>query len=310
MAKYSFLLPAYKTRFLKEAIESILHQTYRDYLLIISDDCSPEPVYRVIEPFLADHRVFYRRNTENLGAERLTDHWNLLLSLTSSELVVFPGDDDVYDTRFLEMIDPLTQCHPEMNCFRCRTQRIDSTGTCLQTETPFPQIQSQKSFLTGFYKPEVIHCLGNNVFRRSALLDAGGFPSFPVAWFSDDAAVILLSEKGIATTEDILFSFRSSEISISGNDNHNFEKIHANLLFYQWIKAYPIINQYCDFRKDLKQYCVKLIILRDLTQLSILELVWIMWSMKSIRIGLSWMKRGCFKRIRQGLLEKDENKTR
>ena len=44
--KYTFLLPAYK--------------------VIISDDCSPEDLRSICEPYLADPRFTYRRNAENL----------------------------------------------------------------------------------------------------------------------------------------------------------------------------------------------------------------------------------------------------
>ena len=39
--KYIFVLPAYKPDFFKEALDSILGQTYKDFDLIILDDCSP-----------------------------------------------------------------------------------------------------------------------------------------------------------------------------------------------------------------------------------------------------------------------------
>lgn len=43
-SKYTFLLPAYKTRYLEKMLVSITNQTYTDFKVIISDDCSPEPV--------------------------------------------------------------------------------------------------------------------------------------------------------------------------------------------------------------------------------------------------------------------------
>ena len=295
--KYTFFLPTYKTRFLKGTIESILNQTYQDFLLIISDDCSPEPVLSIIEPFLTDERVIYRRNTLNFGAERLTDHFNLLLSRYSSEYVIFPGDDDVYEAHFLEKIDQLALRYPEIDCIRCRTQRIESTGNCLQTDMVIPQIQTQQAFLDSFFCPGIIHCLGNNVFKWSSFIKVGGFPSFPLAWFSDDAAVIQLSEKGVATTTDIHFSFRSSEISISGSDDHIREKISATQLFYQWVKNHPVFQRDMAFRHIVKDYCYNSMMWSDLTKLGFLDIIRFMGSFKSIRIGLSWLKRTYLKRI-------------
>lgn len=64
--KYTFLLPAYKKTFLEEAIRSILNQTYTDFKLIISDDCSPEDIYSVVKIFKEDKRLFYRRNNPQI----------------------------------------------------------------------------------------------------------------------------------------------------------------------------------------------------------------------------------------------------
>lgn len=47
--KYTFLLPAYKTAFLEEALSSIQSQTYKDFTVIVSDDCSPQPVKEVFD---------------------------------------------------------------------------------------------------------------------------------------------------------------------------------------------------------------------------------------------------------------------
>ena len=52
--KYTFLLPAFKGRFLDEMLRSIQGQTYRDFKVIISDDCSPEDLRSICEPYLAD----------------------------------------------------------------------------------------------------------------------------------------------------------------------------------------------------------------------------------------------------------------
>lgn len=47
----SVVLPAYKATCLKEAVHSILSQTYRDFELIIVNDASPENVKEVVAKF-------------------------------------------------------------------------------------------------------------------------------------------------------------------------------------------------------------------------------------------------------------------
>ena len=47
MAKYTFLLPAYKREYFRKALESIKNQNFKDFKCIVSDDCSPEELYSV-----------------------------------------------------------------------------------------------------------------------------------------------------------------------------------------------------------------------------------------------------------------------
>lgn len=98
--KYSFLLPAFKSRFLKQAIESIISQTFFDFELIVSDDNSPENLKSIVDEF-DDKRIVYRRNEKNIGAERMVDHWNLLLSVAKGDYVIMAADDDTYEAEFL-----------------------------------------------------------------------------------------------------------------------------------------------------------------------------------------------------------------
>ena len=85
MPKISFILPAYKGRFFREAVRSILAQTYRDFELVVVDDASPDGLRELLEKELRDRkvekvggewivdgmRVRYYRNEENIGGKDL-----------------------------------------------------------------------------------------------------------------------------------------------------------------------------------------------------------------------------------------------
>ena len=68
---FSITIPAYKSQFLKEAIESVVYQTYQDWELIIVDDCSPENLYSIVKPYLSNNKIHYYLNEKNIGAEHL-----------------------------------------------------------------------------------------------------------------------------------------------------------------------------------------------------------------------------------------------
>ena len=244
MSKFTFLLPAYKSAFLNEALRSIQEQTYTDFKVLISDDCSPENIHDISEPYLNDARFTYRRNESNMGSRSLVSHWNLLVSLCDTEYCIMAGDDDIYDPQFLERIDYLVTKYPELNLYRARACRINKEGVCFDVERTSDEFEKQLSFVDSLFFPYQIHCIGNYVFKTKNLVDKGSFMDFPLAWFSDDATVIRCSEKGVANTSETLFNFRKSTISISSTDINNKiyakEKVSACCRFYDWMNSYPI----------------------------------------------------------------------
>jgi len=107
--KYTFLLPAYKASFLEETLYSIQNQTFCNFQVIVSDDCSLENIFQVYENFIDDERFVYRRNEVNLGKKDLISHWNLLVDMCDTEYFIMASDDDVYHPHFLEEIDKLVK---------------------------------------------------------------------------------------------------------------------------------------------------------------------------------------------------------
>ena len=73
--KFSITIPAFKARFLDEAIKSVVSQTYSDWDRIIVDDCSPENLEGIVCPYLCDNRIQYYRNDKNKGAIEVVDNW-------------------------------------------------------------------------------------------------------------------------------------------------------------------------------------------------------------------------------------------
>lgn len=256
--KYTFLVPSYKASFLKEALESIKKQTYTDFKVIVSDDCSPEqlrPIYNNVCG--GDIRFVYRRNDENMGGKSLVSHWNYLVELCETEYLIMASDDDVYEPTFLEEIDKLVQKYPNVDILRAKAVRLENGKEAL-IDGDIPEYQSQEEFLQYFGVKKMVLCLADYVFKTNALKAMSGFPDFPTAAFSDSATAIYLSKNGIATTNDVLFTFRISNenLSCAKNYSKNAEKgVWANLMFLDWYERnfhqqYP----YDDFAFGIEQY--------------------------------------------------------
>lgn len=103
MPKVSVLMPVYKTKekYLRQAIESILNQTFMDFEFLILDDC-PEDTRETIVKSYKDKRIKYVKNDKNLG---ITPSRNKLIDMAKGEyLAVFDHDDISLPQRFEKQV--------------------------------------------------------------------------------------------------------------------------------------------------------------------------------------------------------------
>ena len=95
----SVIIPTYNRSWgLKIAIESVLAQTFRDFQLVVVDDCSSDDTADVVKAF-EDSRITYFRQEKNVG---MVANWGTGLTLATGEFVSFLMDDDYLRPAFLE----------------------------------------------------------------------------------------------------------------------------------------------------------------------------------------------------------------
>ena len=93
-------IPAYKATYLKEAIDSVLNQTYTKFELIIVNDKSPENIEEIISTY-NDKRIRYYKNEDNLGKTSIVLNWNKCLSYANGDFFVLLCDDDIMLPNFI-----------------------------------------------------------------------------------------------------------------------------------------------------------------------------------------------------------------
>ena len=107
MPKVSVLMPVYNTNetHLREAIESILAQTFRDFEFLILNDASTEKHVEEVVLSYSDPRIKYKVNETNIG---ITHTRNKLLDLSTGEyLAVMDHDDISMPNRFMRQVEYL-----------------------------------------------------------------------------------------------------------------------------------------------------------------------------------------------------------
>lgn len=227
MTRFSVIIPAYKVRYLGEAIESVLNQDYQDYELIVFDDASPEPVPGIVKAF-SDQRIRYQRSLRNLGVLDPTRSWNAALSLAQGEFVNLLGDDDLIDRNFLSEMDALIGRQPGADIYRSRLRRIDENGSPLAYGFPLSERESWDEFVyfrnTGLRSHSTVEmCL-----RTSALREIGGWVAMPVAIGSDDLTYVALAARSmIASTNTTCASWRTHRRQISRSRRLEGQRLRA-----------------------------------------------------------------------------------
>jgi glycosyltransferase involved in cell wall biosynthesis len=108
----SVLIPTYNYgRFLDEAIQSVLAQTYSNFELIIVDNNSTDNTTQVVKNYLTDKRVAYYRNDRNLG---LVANWNKCVSYAKGEFVKFLMADDKFKPELLNEFVDIMRRYPDV----------------------------------------------------------------------------------------------------------------------------------------------------------------------------------------------------
>lgn len=96
----SIIMPSFGTApFIAESIESVQAQSYKNWELIIVDDCSTDNTDEVVKPFLSDERIKYLKNEKNSGAAVSR---NRALREASGKWIAFLDSDDLWMPEKLE----------------------------------------------------------------------------------------------------------------------------------------------------------------------------------------------------------------
>lgn len=95
----SIIMPSYNTgKYIAESIKSVQAQTYKNWELIIVDDCSTDNTDEVVERF-QDERIRYFKNGINSGAAVSR---NRALREARGRWIAFLDSDDLWDSGKLE----------------------------------------------------------------------------------------------------------------------------------------------------------------------------------------------------------------
>ena len=142
----SFVIPCYRlAHLLPQCINSILSQTYRDFEILIMDDCSPDDTPAVARSF-TDPRVQHIRNDPNLGH---LHNYNKGIRLARGKYIwLISADDYLRKPYVLERYVRLMDQHPNVGYVFCPCVG-DRDGVETQVWGRYPQARNRDRVIPG-----------------------------------------------------------------------------------------------------------------------------------------------------------------
>lgn len=208
MPEVTVLMAVYNGEpFLREAIESILHQTYTNFEFLIVDDGSVDGSVSIIESY-TDERIRLVRNGRNLG---LPKSLNRGLGLARGTFVARQDADDISRPDRLEKQVRFLQDHPGIALVGSAFQEINQEGQVTDLVT-LPCEPDEIRWDLHFYCP-FVH--GVVTAHTSVLKQVGGY-SEDFGYAQDYELWTRMAPMHLmANLEEVLVQYRTSPVSMT-----------------------------------------------------------------------------------------------
>lgn len=207
-------------RFLKEAIESILDQSFEDLEFIIVNDASKDNTLRIIES-CDDRRIRIMNNSKNLG---LTRSLNKAIKVAKGRYIARMDADDIsLPQRFEKQISVL-QGNTAISVVSSWVDVIDENGDILVVRR-IPPWKVCKKLLR--YENLITH--GGVVVRRDAFHNHGYYDE-NLRYGQDRELWQRFIDAGVGfyIIEESLYQFRISGVNISVVEKKNLSSLPGN----------------------------------------------------------------------------------
>lgn len=217
----SVLLANYNhARFLPEAFEAILTQTYRPTEIIVIDDGSTDESVAVIDSFAAKSPLIrFIRNERNQGVISIARQG---LELATGDYFFGAAADDRILPGFFERSMTLLSEHPDAGLCSTLSLLMDENGV---NKGIFgtPVVSSRPVFLPPARVRKILCSVGSwlmgntTIYRRQALLDTGGFMPELHAFSDGFLGQVIALKHGACFLPEALGVWRRMEAGYSGS---------------------------------------------------------------------------------------------
>lgn len=175
MPQVSVILPTYNgtTRFVEEALDSILKQTFRDFELIVVDDASTDDTMGFVQTLIPSNQATqYVSRPVNGGAAVARNHG---ARLAQGEFLAFLDQDDYWHPTFLtELLEVFAQHPATVGVVHADHWRVDVNRQRTKYVSAY-RPSSRRYHLEHFLCHGHVFSIEDALYRTAVFREIGGF---------------------------------------------------------------------------------------------------------------------------------------
>lgn len=210
LPKITVLMAVYNGElYLRDTIDSILNQTFRDFEFLIINDGSTDSTKEIILSY-SDPRITFVNNEVNLG---LPKSLNNGLRIAQGEVIARQDADDVSEPDRLEKQLSFLERNPEIVLIGTWYKEIDESGNFIK-DVALPCDTNEIRWDMLFYTP-----LMHTMFRKESMLSGAGLYDESYRYAEDWELFSRAAANGVpvANVGEYLVSYRIHSRSLSSN---------------------------------------------------------------------------------------------
>ncbi|MCD7779530.1 MAG: glycosyltransferase, partial [Candidatus Gastranaerophilales bacterium] len=251
MAEISVIVPVYNVkRYLKECLDSIINQTFKDIEIICINDGSTDGSEKILKEYENKEPRIILINKKNGG---LSSARNAGMKIAKGKFLCFVDSDDKIELTMLEKLyKNITSLNSDISI--CAVHKLDETNKTIDDSNPyfnlgyFNSLFDNKVFSYEDVKPFLMNvCVmaWNKLYRHSFIKECNA--EFPENLIFEDGPFffsVFFKTKRVSIVRDFLYFYRiNRKGSILKNCSVNFlDIIDVVNLMYEYLKQSPVFE--------------------------------------------------------------------
>jgi len=206
-------MPAYNAgKYIEQAIQCILNQTYTNWELLITDDASTDNTNEIIKKYaLKDSRIKCFQNETNTGYLKT---WNKLIKNAEGDFITFLDADDFCTSDRISVLYNYLQENPDIKIVGSNIYLVSEEGERIGSkEYPVSTEIINKSLLS----PKFPFCGSAVMIRKEVYQKTGGYREYfdRLGWEDHDWLIRCCTIFKAANIDKCLYSYRNTPDSVT-----------------------------------------------------------------------------------------------